>query len=825
MKNPHIWLSVLIPGLIGISVLLVLFPALIKILAIAGGVVVVLILLDHVLVAANVDFYVEIRKQIERRLSGNQRQNNEFDHAASPTTLPKSLGKRNSPNLPPPVGKVGPATSQNAHPPTATQQNASLRKKQIPKATPSRVDDTPIGVFSVVDIKYKTRIIKDKELALFKKVGGGGEAEVVIDDLGNACKVFREPEDPYYDGEDMKGDRAVAIERMRAYPWKLPQFPPWLGSRVIAPAGLIYREGSKYKVSGYTMKLVTDSVPMTKYLHPRWKRTNKVTTSMIGRLFLDLYDTVQELHGCGMLIGDFKPANILVSNGKCYVVDAESASLGEYPCRTFTEQYLDPRICNPKLDYPVLYHPYDRNADWYSYTVILFKVLTNLNPYDGSYTPEKGEKPILPSQRGLKRISVFNKNVIVPNFTESIKTLPQGLQDLFFQVFEIGFRGTISRELIESLITDNQEIPQFVPSENTCWGKFKVDSSSPVKCSNIDVDVLKIPDGELYAFDVYGKELLTLSCSEGHFLREDGRIVFQGDVDGFNFFHIGKGFTVIGKDLENVGDPNDSKNRLIETFDGPFYIVPDKAQANVIKHVDPSYDGKPNLVIQNNLVFWVFHGTLHSLNVKTQEKRSLLKFPGNVKLFSGKRYGLAFTTLEGELADIYIYKKRSVNRLISLPPIMGNVSKIQCVFSQKGAWVIVGSIWEGVETDYLLVLDLTGKLTCMGHLPSGEVPWMSEDIQLVAFDEKVPDVKNTFVPKLACFFQGRFVQFTANDQKITMEKEGVANVADFVGVMNVKDAFYGLKRFTESTLAEPEIDEDETSSVNDDLEKPVADTL
>jgi len=58
-----------------------------------------------------------------------------------------------------------------------------------------------------------------------------------------------------------------------------------------------------------------------------------------------------------------------------------------------------------------------------------------------------------------------------------------------------------------------------------------------------------------------------------------------------------------------------------------------------------------------------------------------------------------------------------------------------------------------------------------------------------------------------------------------MEKEGVANVADFVGVMNVKDAFYGLKRFTESTLAEPEIDEDETSSVNDDLEKPVADTL
>ena len=293
-----------------------------------------------------------------------------------------------------------------------------IAKRHSDRARQEKSDDKPqpksLTTVLVVKRNLPTRAFSMALLGGLKRLGRGGEAAVHLNPPDRAIKVFHPPEHEFFAGneEAQVTNRAQAARRLADYPKKLPEFPVWIGSRVIGPSCLL--SIGKYSVGGYEMPFVKGGVQLTKYSDADWKKEQKVKLEEIVGIFLDLYDTLCELHCCGVIVGDFKPDNVLVQDRrKAYLVDAESMAYGSWPCRTFSEGYVDPDRCDPDLDYQMLSKPYIKDSDWYAYTVMLFQALTNINPYDGVHRPKKGsgEKTCPPAARPLRRISVFNKSV------------------------------------------------------------------------------------------------------------------------------------------------------------------------------------------------------------------------------------------------------------------------------------------------------------------------------------------------------------------------------------------------------------------------------
>lgn len=637
------------------------------------------------------------------------------------------------------AGKEGgvPSVSTEAPPPLPRERKTGLRSQTV---SPRNFRIDPLTKF---------------ELASLKQVGNGGEAVVYL--AGDkAWKIFREPDDPFYLGDepDQVHMRKIAKERLAAYPEKLNQFPPWLGSRVVGPERL-FRVG-RYSVGGYEMPLIKDAVTLRKYADADWKKQHSIGDPEIGRLFLDLYDTLRELHFCGMLVGDFKPDNVLARKHKAYIVDAESADTGDFSCLTYTEGYIDPQLCDPTKDVEVKIKPYSRTSDWYAFMVMLFESLTNVHPYHGVYLPPAGKQPVALSQRALLGISVFNKHVLLPNFAESIKHLSKKLQAAFFDFFERGVRGMPKRELVEDLL-EKGEVWEFDPIKHTCWKKFTCDCSTVPENGEVTVSEVAVCGGEVASAVVIDGKPKILIRTESELRHHNGDAVLENLNGDFNVFRAGAGVTLVG---------NDRTNSPTDTHDGPFYLIPeDEGQATKIEEIDPSPEGSPNAVLQGSHLVWVEHGLLR----RTDQTKPLLELNGSVRLFSGPTFGLVATTARGELSNLYLHKEKEVIRLISLPPIMGEVEKVDAVFSEKAAWLFLDAKWNDVVHHYILVINDLGHLVALGRVTK-KSNWCMEGPLKVAFDSKESGAKGQKTEhRLAVLRNGELVIFKTSDLQVVPE--------------------------------------------------------
>ena len=591
------------------------------------------------------------------------------------------------------------------------------------------------------------------ELKSLDKVGEGGEA-VVYKKGTSAFKIFRLPSDEFYLGDmpDAIRMREQAAERLKAYPTKLVEFPLWLSAHLVGPRKLIQMD-KEYPVGGYEMALVDNAAPLRKYTRPKWKRQNKVTQENIGEIFLDLYDVLSEAHACGMLVGDFKPDNILVSGNKAFIVDAESMAYGPYRCRTYSDGYVDTELCDRKLDYEVLVRPYNRASDWYAYTVMLFQVLTNLHPYEGVYTPESGKPPVVPAARALKRISVFNKNVRVPNFTEGIKLLPKELQHFFFNVFEAGLREKPKREMIALLC--KKSVKPFNNITDTCWENFSVRNNS-TKLPSAKLESLYSGPGEIISCSVFGDKVKYLVQRGKEIVNEAGDVVLENDSNEFNSFVACKTGFIFGTDhLNQSGEP--SFNR----YDGPFYYVPPRAQAIKIAEIDPAPDGTPNICMLGKRLFWIYDGRIRAHD----RKRSIAYLKGTTTLFGGNSFGLVLQSEQSFFSNLYLLKSSLFVRLTSLPPMMGELTDAECVFGESHVWMFLTTKWEGVSNCFILLLSDDGSLIGMGTVPNDKSDWQKSSTPKTSYLEQV---NGKSVPVLACMTTEGIIRVSPEKAKLVI---------------------------------------------------------
>ena len=287
-------------------------------------------------------------------------------------------------------------------------------------------------------------------LATLTPLGQGGEADVYDLGGGRVLKIYKTPRHP--DVAGVPELEQAAAHRLAEIGDKLRAFPRGLPGRVVRPQDLATRK-KHGPVAGYAMARV-DGEPLHRLAEPHWRRAHPVAADDVVAVFRDLHLAVEAIHRAGVVIGDFNDGNVLVSLAgapRAWLIDADSWQYGRWRSTMFTERFVDPRLCDPAATAPVLAAPHDPDGDWYAFTVMLFRSLLLTGPYGGVFTPRDPARRVPQAARPLRRISVFDPEVVYPKAAVPWDTLPAELVDHFRDVFVGGRRGPFPAALLDRL--------------------------------------------------------------------------------------------------------------------------------------------------------------------------------------------------------------------------------------------------------------------------------------------------------------------------------------------------------------------------------------
>lgn len=298
-------------------------------------------------------------------------------------------------------------------------------------------------------------------------LGEGGEARVY--DLsrimpGKILKVFRRPSE--IQGAEMQ---KLARERLEELRSKLKNFPE-LPSGVAGPEGVI-EDATRVvaviapKIDGYTLKHLASY---------DWRKQNAMSLSKVQTTYVKLGMIIAELHKRGIVIGDFKPDNVIVSPTGPVIIDTESFQFGKFAGRGYSEGYVDPKICElRKGQLTVTTGKFTPASDWFAFGVAVFEALTFVSPYGGIKIPAKGKPPLTPEERVMKGVSVLSKNVIAPPVAK-LDVLSPPLRRYFAGLFMHKHRDPFPFELIGG--PSRRRLPR---------GKFKAVAGGFTSCSQL----------------------------------------------------------------------------------------------------------------------------------------------------------------------------------------------------------------------------------------------------------------------------------------------------------------------------------------------------
>jgi DNA-binding helix-hairpin-helix protein with protein kinase domain len=282
----------------------------------------------------------------------------------------------------------------------------------------------------------KSVYVCNREIALSSRnsIGKGGEADVYNVGNGLALKVFKTPDHPdlqVFDPVERQSLVCAAQERIETHQRKLRIFPHGLPASVLAPIDLAYdRKGAGGRIVGYTMPFIDGADLLFQYGKRAWRESAVgagVNEESVRDLLLDLHLVVRGIHGVGVVIGDFNDLNVLVKDGRVYMVDADSFQYGGFLCNTFQYRFLDPLLCKAVGNRPEMSRPHNTGSDWYAYSAMVMQCLLYVDPYGGLHKPADPSHKVADLARPLHRLTVFSPEVQYPKAALPICVLPDDL--------------------------------------------------------------------------------------------------------------------------------------------------------------------------------------------------------------------------------------------------------------------------------------------------------------------------------------------------------------------------------------------------------------
>lgn len=549
-----------------------------------------------------------------------------------------------------------------------------------------------------MDISVRGKLIR---LTPTDAIGKGGEADIYQLGPNLVAKIFKQPNHP-----DLKGNAAAqmaAKERINEHQQKLQLFPKGLPTNIIAPTDLVTDPKNQSRIIGYTMPFIGGAEVMLRYGEKSF-RQNGIPNSLITELFLDGYGAVEGLHKNGVVWGDANDLNVLVKGNKVFIIDADSMQFGPYLCKTYTPNFVDPLLCDPNQNIPVLVLPHNQSSDWFAYTAMLFKTWMLVAPYGGIYRPKNGAKKVLETRRPLERISVFHSDIKYPRPAVPLDALNNDLKHHFVQVFEKDARVPFPKTLLQKTVW--QECPSC-HAEHCCVVCPFCKTMIPKKRVVVQVKgtvtaetVFDTP-GVIVHSTYQGSAIRWLYHEDNFFKRDNGRKILAGKLDPLMRFRICGDRTAFGLGSMVVFE---GQQFNVDTFGGNLPVFDTNS-----KHL-----------------FWITGGRL------LREDSLAPKFIGDVLrgqtlFWVGETFGMGISRA-GDIDITFTFRtdRKGINHFVQLPfRIQGKLIDSTCLFTDKLAWF--GAVYRyGGQTDISwTVLDIDGNILAHKTAPLKSELWLS----------------------------------------------------------------------------------------------------
>jgi hypothetical protein len=503
-------------------------------------------------------------------------------------------------------------------------------------------------------------------------IGAGGEAEIFDMGNGEVLKLFKGPDHPDLSGSPQ--DQQAAKRRLELHQEKLPAFPLGLPKQVITPVDLA-RSKDRSSIVGYLMPRVHDPVPLLRLAHPKFRRSG-LSNKQVLPLFQELWDLLLALHKQGVVVGDFNDANVLISQGHPWLIDADSFQFGKFPCSVFTERFVDPLLSPPGTTGPTLGRPYTWEADWYAFNAMLFQSLLLVTPWGGVFRPPKPSQRIPQAARSLRRISLYDPRVHRPKAAHSPDILPDEWNQHFQDVFERDHRGIFPRALLETLEFQTCKSCQSEHARTCCPNCKAVGAGSRTL-------QLKIR-GELRAESAFDTKGVILTAAfhlgklgvvhhhAGAYRREDNQILFESPLDpALRFLVCGENTLVIReRELVVLGKRSKAHSRS---------LVDRMSQGACVACNDKNW-------------FWIRGGTLlrDAPRCPTKENSVGEVLPNATHLWVGPRFGFGFYQV-GRLPVAFVFGTTTpgIHDGVPFPRLPGKLLDVECVLDSQRAWLVL----------------------------------------------------------------------------------------------------------------------------------------
>lgn len=491
-------------------------------------------------------------------------------------------------------------------------------------------------------------------------IGEGGEAEV-FRVAGGVVKIYKPEDHGSYAASDAL--RKAAVVRLREMQAKLPLFPrDELPASVVGPEKLCYdSKGPRRRIEGYFMHMVPDARTLREVASRDFREASGMTQDDVIAVMLDLHEAVRRVHDV-CPIGDFNPFNVLVSNKRSFLIDADAMPYGGFDAPSFTANYVDPLICDPHQKIQKKVKPHSRDTDWYAFAMLFFEVLMYTHPYTGVYKPKNPKDRCGPDERPLRRISLLHPEVKYPVAAVPLNALPDAILSWYKDLIEKDRREVFPLKFLTD-IRFNQAAAYLAVSTTPA----AVSHVSNAQASATRVFDVYAPGVILQAV-VQGGRLRYLYHKDGKYMRDDGSVVLASTLDPALKFKIHGDRTLVGK-----------------TGSAKLILLPERKSISV----GSFRGGAPVFDSNGERYFYVQADKLWRSSAESDKPFEVDSVVTNqTTVFAGPKFGFGFY-LAGDYRRAFVFDADKPGKTsVDISVIEGELVDVRCHFSDRRLWLL-----------------------------------------------------------------------------------------------------------------------------------------
>lgn len=564
-------------------------------------------------------------------------------------------------------------------------------------------------------------------------IGKGGEADVFALRDGRALKLFKAPDHPDLAGQPLLQDQARA--RLAEQQEKLRHFPAGLPAAVVAPESLAL-DSRTQQVVGYAMRLVPGAEVLMRLGERAWRDRHPVAAADVARTFDALATAVHAIHRAGVVIGDFNDLNVLVAGQGAALapalIDADSMQYGRWPCRAFTERFLDPRLADRAAQRPTLVRAYSPDADWYAFAVMLFRSLVLVDPFGGVHRPTDPGRRVSASARSLRGVSVLCPDVQLPKAAHRIDMLADDALDAFRRVFEGAERTPSVLALLRAA------------RWTRCAGCGMEHARRACPACRVAPPVPALPAQEVVRGEVTARRVLALRGANARIL--------AARLDGGRLRWLAReGLTLRREDGIEPALPDALRRALLDDAAAPWVGLDGDAIVlagrDLVQRVaagvaveawsaDPSRQGGTTSVAAGEgFVCWQEHGRLLRRGRWGPEPIGDV-LAGQTRVWAGARLGFGVSRA-GPLSIAFVFRPgvQGLADGVALPRVRGRVVDEQVAIGHDRIWHVVREAAGARVVTRLSVVDAAGRVLATREAEAGgeeENAWLADTRAIAA---------------------------------------------------------------------------------------------